>query len=440
MRSIHLNNRGFTLIELLITIGIIGVLAGGVIIAVNPSDQFIAIEDSRRTSRVREFQNAINQYVIDTGTLPGDKTWATSSVTALDICRAGASDTSNCLVLDTYLVPKYIAELPVDPAETDTNIIGFTAYEKQGSFVKIDSTHLGVSAASACTSGGNPVVICDCSDLQAMNSDLTADYELGQDIDCDVSPYNTGTGFDPIGDCDNCWGASANDFTGTFDGKGYTIDNLYINLPADYGVGLFASMNTSGTVENVGITNAYIAGSAQVGILVGNLYDGTVQNVYVTGTVDGGRCDVSVYGGCGGITGTVDTGGLIQNSYSTADVEQTDPSGSYAAGGAVGHLMGEIRNTFAFGTMTIINTPVGHLVGDDNSGFSTITNGYWYDVPGDDATACHDNTQNTGCTEASAISDFYSSSYDVYDTTSPTWDFTTVWKTAGSALPTLRKQ
>jgi len=69
--------------------------------------------------------------------------------------------------------------------------------------------------------------ITNCTELQSINNDLSGDYYLANDIDC--SEHKN---FDPIGLLDK-------PFTGTFDGKGYKITNLYINRPETNYIGLF---------------------------------------------------------------------------------------------------------------------------------------------------------------------------------------------------------
>jgi len=100
--------KGFTLIELLIVIGIVVVLAGIVIVAINPMQQFAKANNARRWANVTAILNAVSQNIIDSrgvwtcagySTLPASST-AIATSTA-DICSC--------------LVPKYIAELPVDP-------------------------------------------------------------------------------------------------------------------------------------------------------------------------------------------------------------------------------------------------------------------------------------------------------------------------------------
>ncbi|KKL12757.1 hypothetical protein LCGC14_2532540 [marine sediment metagenome] len=91
-------------------------------------------------------------------------------------------------------------------------------------------------------------VITDVDELQAMENDLTADYELGNNINASAtSGWNGGEGFDPIG-------SSGSEFTGSFDGKGYTINDLFINRPEETGVGLFGVTGSGcGKIVNVGI-------------------------------------------------------------------------------------------------------------------------------------------------------------------------------------------
>ena len=56
------NKKGFTLIELLIVIGIIAILAGIVLVAVNPAQQFGKANDSERKSEIGTILSAVYQY------------------------------------------------------------------------------------------------------------------------------------------------------------------------------------------------------------------------------------------------------------------------------------------------------------------------------------------------------------------------------------------
>ena len=100
-----LTQRGFTLIELLVVIGIIGILAAVVLVAVNPGRQFASARDTQRRADLYGFTNAIYQYATENnGTIP----------TAITINSANIG--TGGVDLSTVLVPTYIAAIPRDPS------------------------------------------------------------------------------------------------------------------------------------------------------------------------------------------------------------------------------------------------------------------------------------------------------------------------------------
>ena len=149
-------------------------------------------------------------------------------------------------------------------------------------------------------------------------------------------------------------GTSEKSYTGTFDGKGFTISNLTIqNKERDY-LGLFGF--NEGVIKNVGIKNANITGKNYIGGVCGD-NKGTIENCSNAGTVlgmdsswgVGGVCgdnsggtiancsnagDVSGNMSVGGVCGD-NSGGTIANCYNTGDV-----SGSENIGGVCGHNKG----------------------------------------------------------------------------------------------------
>ena len=90
-------------------------------------------------------------------------------------------------------------------------------------------------------------------DLQDMEDDLAGDYVLMADIDAsatnpnslnfDSTEWGDGTGFRPVGYQWVGWPYTKLPFTGTFDGNGYTINNLYINRTVQTGPDLDASVD-----------------------------------------------------------------------------------------------------------------------------------------------------------------------------------------------------
>jgi type IV pilus assembly protein PilA len=108
------NHRGFTLIEILIVIGIIAILAGIVLVAINPARQFRQANNAQRESNVNAILNAIGQYTVDNkGTLPPEIQGDEDTISGV----AGDDDSDLCDVL----VPKYLPALPVDPLQLQTD-------------------------------------------------------------------------------------------------------------------------------------------------------------------------------------------------------------------------------------------------------------------------------------------------------------------------------
>jgi len=156
---------------------------------------------------------------------------------------------------------------------------------------------------------GTPIATC--AELQSMENDLTASYYLTNDIDCsDTITWNDGKGFRPVGYYEAVtWNEFP--FTGTFDGQGYKITNLYMDWEEIEGVyvgGLFGYIEVA-IIENVGLENVNITiqhsewGTA--GALVGDIEHspdsaGAVSNSYSTGSVSGSSEVGGLVGGIGG--------------------------------------------------------------------------------------------------------------------------------------------
>lgn len=132
--------KGFTLIELLVVIGIIGILAAVVLVAVNPGRQFAQARDTQRRSDLLQITNAIYQFAAEhEGNLPGtDDTVAISNFpttptcigtggSCFDLGAAGEVD-GNSDGITEPTVPTYIAALPEDPSVGITADTGYTIY------------------------------------------------------------------------------------------------------------------------------------------------------------------------------------------------------------------------------------------------------------------------------------------------------------------------
>jgi len=270
-------------------------------------------------------------------------------------------------------------------------------------------------------------------ELQLIGNDpaypLDGYYVLTQDIDAsDTVNWNDGAGFAPIG------GSYATPFTGTLDGQGYGVTDLYINRPDENYAGLFGYVSAGGTVTNCYATGA-VTGEVSVGGLVGVNY-GTVTNCYATGAVTG-------YYYAGGLVG-YNGGGTVTNCYATGAV-----TGDYVGGLVGANFYGTVTNCYATGAVTG-DVRVGGLVGYNVGG--TVTNCY--------ATgAVAGNTEVGGLVGANFYGTVTASYYDTQTTgqsdtgkgeprttaamyqqaTFTGWDFTDVWAIVeGVSYPTLQ--
>ncbi|MCT7472655.1 beta strand repeat-containing protein [Aliarcobacter cryaerophilus] len=211
----------------------------------------------------------------------------------------------------------------------------------------------------------NPYKITNWTQLQNINNSniLTQDYYFSllnnlSNLTADYSTFNSGLGWNPIGD--NSTLDDNSRFTGTFDGLGFTISNLYINRPTQSDIGLFGYTNNA-TIKNIGLNNVDITGNSYVGGLLGYKYGGTISNSYSSGSVNG-----NLY--IGGLVG-FNENGIISNSYATGSV-----NGNYTIGGLVGYSYGTISNSYATGSVNG-DYSIGGLVGYNYSG--TISNSFY---------------------------------------------------------------
>lgn len=176
--------------------------------------------------------------------------------------------------------------------------------------------------------GSQPYLITNCEQLQEMNNDLDADYSLVNDIDCsDTVTWNSGAGFEPIGD------SFSTAFQGQFDGNGFEISNLYINLPSLNNVGLFGYINGAG-IEDVGLVEPDITGQAAVGGIAGVIFDGAgIRWSYVRG---------------GSITGTVGATGGVAGNVSLVDIRTVYSSAAVTSAANDGGLIGTEADILVF--------------------------------------------------------------------------------------------
>jgi hypothetical protein len=192
-------------------------------------------------------------------------------------------------------------------------------------------------------------------DLQAMS--LTGNYYLTADIDASTA------NFTPIGT------STSNPFTGTFDGKGYTISNLTISEGAGTYNALFGAVKGDVQIANVTLSDISVTGGDWTGALVGYALasatgEVTIQNCHSSGTLTAGA-NGSDFGGLVGIAAG-DAGGnqvyIYDCSSSCNLVGVTFQTRNW--GGLIGDLLrSTVSNSFATGTIT-----GGTLSAEDHGG------------------------------------------------------------------------
>jgi alpha-tubulin suppressor-like RCC1 family protein len=238
----------------------------------------------------------------------------------------------------------------------------------------------------------NPYQVYTHNHLEEIDQNLAAHYQLMNDIDLSGIEYP------------NAVIANKSSFSGSFDGGGFTISDLFIDTTTNYPVGLFGSVGMEGKIRNLRIESgevynrywggqSYLSYGYDIGILAGACH-GSIINCSVQGTTFGKNAGIIAgslasgeISGCfadGEVKGSVNAGGLtgsiryglIDNSYSRSFV-----SSRGNLGGLVGAIdsSGVLENCFAIGSFE--NTAsAGGLIGRiENSGYDLIqiSNCFW---------------------------------------------------------------
>lgn len=227
----------------------------------------------------------------------------------------------------------------------------------------------------------DPYQIANAEQLNQVRNYLTSSFIQTADIDLGVAPWNEGSGWDPIGDYD--WVDPSKSFRGNYDGNGFKISNMYINLSDGSWLGLFGS--TEGCMlKNINLINFQIESEeGGIGGLTGISYNDTCSNINAEGSIKGysqmglmvgffegynitdchtkgeitstgsgyngglvGMCNadsimncsaeanISSYAYCtGGLIGQCIDSEIIENCYATANISVT---GGYSFGGFIG--------------------------------------------------------------------------------------------------------
>ncbi len=208
----------------------------------------------------------------------------------------------------------------------------------------------GGGDASGCPAGGcsgyELMANIDLLDLLDANNndviDMTTETVAGKDHM--VIDVNKDESWSPVG-------GDAIKFTGTFEGNGHTIANLWVNISTsgDVYAGLFGVTGGSAEIRNVGVISGGVSSSSHSGGLVGRSFSSlTITNSYFSGS--------------GGVSSSAYSGGLVGRSSSSLTITNSYFSGS-----------GGVSASSSAAT----ESSSGGLVGSSGSGSLTITNSYF---------------------------------------------------------------
>lgn len=322
----------------------------------------------------------------------------------------------------SYVDNNYYKEGSCSSDAAGSTIVAAANYTTESSFEGFDFTNtwrmgpnypvLRHTFSGGDGSQSNPYIVKSVADLDHIKDDVTKHYKLGHDINYFGSETNL---FTPIG-------TTAAPFTGSFDGNGYTVSNIYIKNTTSPGepVGFFGSAAAGSVIKNFTLTgtvmnedttnnpntnntggivgfsegklfqchnNAVVIGKYNVGGVVGRLgYQYTSYTAETFPTIE--QCSnhsvvIAAEETAGGIVGRAY--GLITNSFNDGNVSVSDPltSGHIYSGGIAGSLHGasgsetsRIEYCHSQGLITAY-AYVGSLIGYKQGG--NINKCYYYE-------------------------------------------------------------
>lgn len=304
--------------------------------------------------------------------------------------------------------------------------------------------------AGGAGTSGDPYQITTAAELASVSSYLGAGnsgkyFKVMNNIDLNVAPYNTGTGWTPIG-------TGSNYFYGRFDGNFKTISGLYYNNASGSNTGLFGVTGNTAQVQNILLSNASVFGNYGAGALVGTNYGtitrvgvngGSVTGIQRTGGLIGSNQGALSYAfsnntvyfnptsapTCcsGGLTGEVYSGGSVNNSYSRSNVIMTY---NVYNQGSIGGFLGNDYNSstktnlYSTGSITMVSGSFPSNVGGLSGGtYTSITGSYW-------------DTQSSGRATSNGGAGVVGKTTAEMKTQSTYsgWDFSTIWAIDGTGV------
>jgi hypothetical protein len=263
----------------------------------------------------------------------------------------------------------------------------------------------------------NPYQISNLQDLRTLSENISlwnSHFILTKDIDASqTKSWNEGKGFSPIGYYKAPNHLKNIPFTGSFNGDGHVIKDLYISRD-DRHVGLFGFVqhleDRDNWIENLGVVDCEIINTdslTDAGGLIGGS-KGKVRKCYSIGKLDAQH-------NCGGLIGG--NKGIVKDCYSRCTI-----FGAVKLGGLVAYNAGIIHNSYA--TPKFIQgkytDDVGGLIGYNNEK-SKVVQCFW---DKEFSEIYHPCGRNIAMNPIKGLNTKEMQTQDIYKG----WDFLNTWK------------
>ena len=194
-------------------------------------------------------------------------------------------------------------------------------------------------------------------ELNNIRNNLSGNYNLMRNLDfendasydnpANKNSFTTGAGWNPIAN-----------FTGSLEGNGFVIRNLYFNRSVRGG--LFGDNCTNATLQNFGLMDVNLTSAERSAILCRGLQNGDINNIFTSGVLNS--------------TGEFEFGAMqshsrstIEDTYNLADILNNDRTG-----GIAGRVDDPIITSYSVGV-----TQDKGLAGANPTGGGSTTNCYW---------------------------------------------------------------
>ena len=121
--------KGFTLVELLVVIAIVGILAGALLVAINPQSMIQKSRDAKRLSDIDSLTKAINLALTDTE-ITLSPTGVCASCTSTETNRGldGTGWVKFSIPTGKTGLSKFVPDLPIDPINGTVSAVGTHVY------------------------------------------------------------------------------------------------------------------------------------------------------------------------------------------------------------------------------------------------------------------------------------------------------------------------